>query len=65
MDKAIDILICIFIVAVMFVVAGMVIMSVTGIFSGYALMCVAGGVMSAIVITFMLVFLVLIKGVMK
>ena len=65
MDKAIDILIGIFIVAVMFVAIGMVIMSVTGIFSGYALMCVAGGVMSAIVITFMLIFLVLIKGVMK
>ena len=65
MDKAIDILIGIFIVAVMFAAIGMVIMSVTGIFSGYALMCVAGGVMSAIVITFMLIFLVLIKGVMK
>jgi len=65
MDKAIDILIGIFIVAVMFVAIGMVIMSVTGVFAGYALMCVAGGVMSAIVITFMLIFLVLIKGVMK
>ena len=65
MDKAIDILIGIFIVAVMFVAIGMVIMSVTGIFSGYALCFVAGGVMSAIVITFMLIFLVLIKGVMK